>query len=62
MYCSGLKKTYEEAVTGKTKTTRTNNITIPGYRIVSLNRGIKSEFNKALTVSRSVVKRYIALY
>ena len=56
------KKTYEEAVTGETKTTLTNDITIPGYSIVNLNRGVKSEFNKALTVSRSVAKRCIALY
>ena len=47
-----MKKTYKEAVTEKTNTTHINNVAILGNSIISLNRGIKSEFNKTLRIGR----------
>ena len=49
---------YEERVTGKTDTTNINNIGIIGYRIVSFNRGIKSEFNKTLRSGQARFKYF----
>ena len=49
------EKTYKEAVTEKTDTTRTNNVAVLGDSIIMLfNRSIKSEFNKTLRTTGKI--------
>ena len=50
------EKTYKETVTEKTNTTHTNNVAILRERIISFNRGIKTEFNKTLRTGRAGFK------
>ena len=52
------EKTYKDAITEKINTTHTNNVAILRDSVISFNRGIKSEFNKALITGRARFKHF----